>query len=98
MSPCCVRVQGGVTAASVLFGGALRSEVKAQGAPASATLEPCFVVHLDIQSDAVHSVADAMAAFTSPEIISGERFLACLLVMIAQHDVPGSMTRSGILM
>jgi hypothetical protein len=67
--------QGGATPASALFGGALRSEVKAQGAPASATLEPCFVVHLDIQPDAVHSVADALSAFTSPEIIHGaDRF------------------------
>ena len=64
-------VQGGTTLASAVFGGALRSEVKAAGAPASATLEPCFVVHLDIHPDAVRSVSDALHAFTSPETISG---------------------------
>ncbi|BDA47004.1 probable ubiquitin carboxyl-terminal hydrolase 10 at C-terminar half [Coccomyxa sp. Obi] len=64
-------IQGGTTLASAVFGGALRSEVKAAGAPASATLEPCFVVHLDIQPDAVRSVSDALHAFTSPETIHG---------------------------
>ncbi|KAK9918617.1 hypothetical protein WJX75_005398 [Coccomyxa subellipsoidea] len=64
-------IQGGTTLASAVFGGALRSEVKAAGAPASATLEPCFVVHLDIHPDAVRSVSDALHAFTSPETISG---------------------------
>lgn len=63
--------QGGTTLASAVFGGALRSEVKAAGAPASATLEPCFVVHLDIHPETVHSVADALRAFTSAETISG---------------------------
>ena len=62
--------QGGVTPASDVFGGALRSEVRAQGAPPSATLEPCFLVHLDIHPETVHSVSDALSAFTSPETIS----------------------------
>lgn len=64
-------VQGGVTPASDLFGGALRSEVRAQGAPPSATLEPCFLVHLDIHPENVHSITDALSAFTSPETITG---------------------------
>jgi len=65
------RWQGGVTPASDLFGGALRSEVRAQGVPPSATLEPCFLVHLDIHSEGVHSITDALGAFTSPETITG---------------------------
>ena len=64
-------MQGGVTPASDLFGGALRSEVRAQGAPPSATLEPCFLVHLDIHPENVHSITDALTAFTSPETITG---------------------------
>ena len=64
-------VQGGVTPASDVFGGALRSEVRAQGAPPSATLEPCFLVHLDIHPENVHSITDALSAFTSPETITG---------------------------
>jgi hypothetical protein len=63
--------QGGASAASALFGGALRSEVRAAGAPASATLEPCFLVHLDIQPEGVACVQDALAAFTQPETIHG---------------------------
>ena len=63
-----------MTPASDVFGGALRSEVRAQGAPPSATLEPCFLVHLDIHPEPVHSVSDALSAFTSPETISGAAF------------------------
>ena len=66
--------QGGITPASDLFGGALRSEVRAQGVPPSATLEPCFLVHLDIHSEGVHSITDALGAFTSPETITGAAF------------------------
>ena len=72
--------QGGVTPASDVFGGALRSEVRAQGAPPSATLEPCFLVHLDIHPETVHSVSDALSAFTSPETISG----ASLTMLLSQ--------------
>lgn len=75
-----------MTPASNVFGGALRSEVRAQGAPPSATLEPCFLVHLDIHSDAVHSVSDALAAFTSPETIAG-----------ALHSLPSPPTLITVL-
>lgn len=46
--------------------------MRAAGAPASATLEPCFLVHLDIQAEGVACVQDALAAFTQPETIHGD--------------------------
>ena len=48
-----------------------RTVTVAQGAPPSATLEPCFLVHLDIHPENVHSITDALNAFTSPETITG---------------------------
>lgn len=90
------RWQGGVTPASDLFGGALRSEVRAQGVPPSATLEPCFLVHLDIHSEGVHSITDALGAFTSPETITGaasSTTAALLLLMLC--DASGHLLKDN---
>lgn len=89
-----------MTPASDVFGGALRSEVRAQGAPPSATLEPCFVVHLDIHPETVHSVSDALSAFTSPETISGapSAMSCCWAKCNALMQGPHAKRHGGVLM
>lgn len=64
-------VQGGETLASAMFGGALRSEVRAQGARASATIQPFTHLQLDIFPERVQSVADAFGFLTSAERLDG---------------------------
>ena len=64
-------VQGGETLVSAIFGGALRSEVKAQGARASATIQAFTHLQLDVLPERVQSVADAFDFLTSPERLDG---------------------------
>lgn len=58
---------------SAIFGGQLRSVVKARGNKPSATVQPFLLLHLDILPDAVHSIEDALHIFSAPETLEGYR-------------------------
>ncbi|KAE8686349.1 Ubiquitin carboxyl-terminal hydrolase 24 [Hibiscus syriacus] len=58
---------------SDIFGGQLRSVVKAKGNKPSATVQPYLLLHLDIHPDAVHTIEDALHLFSAPEYLEGYR-------------------------
>ncbi|KAJ7982282.1 Ubiquitin carboxyl-terminal hydrolase [Quillaja saponaria] len=58
---------------SDIFGGQLRSVVKARGNKASATVQPFLLLHLDICPDTVHTIEDALRLFSAPEILEDYR-------------------------
>ncbi|WVZ66949.1 hypothetical protein U9M48_016101 [Paspalum notatum var. saurae] len=58
---------------SAIFGGQLKSEVKAAGNKASATVQPYLLLHLDIFPDAVQTLNDALHLFSAPESLEGYR-------------------------
>ncbi|KAK9840619.1 hypothetical protein WJX81_004670 [Elliptochloris bilobata] len=62
-------MQGGESRSSAIFAGALISEVKAAGVPASATFEAFIELQLAIDSDQVFSVADAFARMSKAETL-----------------------------
>ncbi|XP_039143233.1 ubiquitin carboxyl-terminal hydrolase 24-like isoform X1 [Dioscorea cayenensis subsp. rotundata] len=58
---------------SAIFGGQLRSVVKARGNRASATVQPFLLLHLDIHPGTVHTIEDALHLFSALETLEGYR-------------------------
>lgn len=58
---------------SDIFGGQLKSVVKARGNKASATVQPYMLLHLDIYSETVRTIEDALHLFSAPEDLEGYR-------------------------
>eukprot|EP00257_Ricinus_communis_P013404 XP_015570827.1 ubiquitin carboxyl-terminal hydrolase 24 isoform X2 [Ricinus communis] len=58
---------------SDIFGGQLRSVVKATGNKASATVQPFLLLHLDIYPEAVRTIEDALHLFSALENLEGYR-------------------------
>ncbi|KAF9686412.1 hypothetical protein SADUNF_Sadunf03G0155900 [Salix dunnii] len=58
---------------SDIFGGQLRSVVKARGSKASATVQPFLLLHLDIHLEVVFTIEDALHLFSAPENLEGYR-------------------------
>ncbi|KAK4285429.1 hypothetical protein QN277_002127 [Acacia crassicarpa] len=58
---------------SEIFGGELKSLVKATGNRPSATIQPYLLLHLDIYPDAVNTIEDALHLFSAPETLEGFR-------------------------
>ncbi|KAF3591571.1 hypothetical protein DY000_02027673, partial [Brassica cretica] len=58
---------------SDIFGGQLRSVVKAKGSKDSATVQPYLLLHLDIHPGAVSTIEDALHLFSAPEDLEGYR-------------------------
>ncbi|XP_022084105.1 ubiquitin carboxyl-terminal hydrolase 10-like [Acanthaster planci] len=54
-----------------IFGGQMRSALHQQGSKESATLQPFFTLQLDIQSDKIWSVSDAIENLASREALHG---------------------------
>ncbi|KAJ6791740.1 ubiquitin carboxyl-terminal hydrolase 24 [Iris pallida] len=58
---------------SAIFGGQLRSVVKARGSKASATVQPFLLLHLDILPEDVRTIEDALHLFSASETLEGYR-------------------------
>ncbi|XP_031101098.1 ubiquitin carboxyl-terminal hydrolase 24-like [Ipomoea triloba] len=58
---------------SQIFGGQLKSIVKARGNKASATVQPFLLLHLNICPDPVCTIEDALRLFSAPETLEGYR-------------------------
>ncbi|KAI3448825.1 hypothetical protein Pfo_005490 [Paulownia fortunei] len=58
---------------SSVFGGQLRSVVKAKGNKASATVQPFLLLHLDISHEVIRTIEDALHLFSAPETLDEYR-------------------------
>ncbi|KAJ8900285.1 hypothetical protein K2173_024925 [Erythroxylum novogranatense] len=56
---------------SDIFGGQIKSVVKARGNKASATVQPYLLLHLDIYPEVVRSIEDALRLFSASEDLEG---------------------------
>ncbi|KAJ0809939.1 putative ubiquitinyl hydrolase 1 [Helianthus annuus] len=56
-----------------IFGGQLRSVVRARGNKDSATVQPFFLLHLDISHDGVANIEDALRLYSMPETLDEYR-------------------------
>ncbi|XP_027702222.1 ubiquitin carboxyl-terminal hydrolase 10 isoform X1 [Vombatus ursinus] len=54
-----------------IFGGHIRSVVYQQSSKESATLQPFFTLQLDIQSEKIHTVQDALESLVARESVQG---------------------------
>ncbi|XP_057789953.1 ubiquitin carboxyl-terminal hydrolase 24-like [Salvia miltiorrhiza] len=61
---------------SSIFGGQLKSVVKARGNKASATIQPFILLHLNICPEPICTVEDALRLFSEPETLEGYRISA----------------------
>ncbi|KAK7267438.1 hypothetical protein RIF29_20112 [Crotalaria pallida] len=43
------------------------------GNKASATIQPCLLLHLDIHYDVVHTIEDTLHLFSAPDTVEGYR-------------------------
>lgn len=59
------------TAITDIFGGHIRSVVYQMSSKESATLQPFFTLQLDIQSDKIRTVQDALESFVARESVQG---------------------------
>ncbi|XP_039359264.1 ubiquitin carboxyl-terminal hydrolase 10 isoform X3 [Mauremys reevesii] len=59
------------TAITDIFGGHIRSVVYQQSSKESATLQPFFTLQLDIQSDKIRTVQDALESLVARESVQG---------------------------
>ncbi|XP_071709350.1 ubiquitin carboxyl-terminal hydrolase 24-like [Rutidosis leptorrhynchoides] len=58
---------------SKIFGGQLKSVVKARGNKASATIQPFLLLHLNICPEPVRTIEDALHIFSASETLEGYR-------------------------
>ncbi|KAL1559563.1 ubiquitinyl hydrolase 1 [Salvia divinorum] len=58
---------------SSIFGGELQSTVKAKGNRPSATVEPFFLLHLDISGEVIRTIEDALRLLSTPETLDEYR-------------------------
>ncbi|KAL6513419.1 hypothetical protein OROGR_020905 [Orobanche gracilis] len=58
---------------SSIFGGQLRSAVKARGRKESATVQPFLLLHLDISHEVIQTIEDALRFFAAPETLDEYR-------------------------
>ncbi|KAL3620378.1 Ubiquitin carboxyl-terminal hydrolase 24 [Castilleja foliolosa] len=58
---------------SAIFGGHLKSVVKARGNKASATIQPFLLLHLNVCPESVCTIEDALRLFSAPETLEGYR-------------------------
>ncbi|XP_057790005.1 ubiquitin carboxyl-terminal hydrolase 24-like isoform X2 [Salvia miltiorrhiza] len=58
---------------SSIFGGELRSVVKAKGTKPSATVQPFRLLHLDISSESIRTIEDALRLFSAKETLDEYR-------------------------
>ncbi|KAL1552976.1 Ubiquitin carboxyl-terminal hydrolase 24 [Salvia divinorum] len=61
---------------SSIFGGQLKSVVKAKGNKPSATIQPFILLHLNICPESICTIDDALKLFSEPETLEGYRISA----------------------
>ena len=64
-----------------LFGGQYVSQLRAAGAPQSDTMQPFTLLTLDLVSNSVQTLSDAITNFTRANVLEGRHWMHCLLVL-----------------